>query len=463
MYPILFLSVTGLVMLFLGLSKNTQRLLPFQILCLLGALATLIIDYNSPGLYFNSMIEINNGVLLTQLVLIVTALLVSGISAKQFEDQNAHPAEYYAILQFAVVGALVMVSFKNFIMLFVGLEILSVGLYVLTGSDKRNLRGNEAAIKYFLMGAFATGILLFGIAMLYGATGSFDIEMGSSMINKAPEAKVFFWIGMLFTSAGLLFKISAVPFHFWTADVYQGAPSVFTAFMAAIVKTAGIFAIYRIFASTFAFEYNNWATYMLIIIFLGIIVGNVTAVFQSNFKRTMAFSSISQAGFLLLSIIGIGVHSQGNLAFYALSYSMATVSAFGVFIAVRANQLENGRPSEDFKVFEGLYKRNPFLGVVLTISMLSLAGIPLTSGFWSKFFVLNDAANRGYFWVLIVGALMSAVSLYYYFKPIRAAFQTSENTAAYELPVLTKYALAISTLLTLVFGLAPDLFRNLFQ
>ncbi len=462
MYSILFLSLTGLIMLFMGLSKSTAKLLPFQIFSLIGAIGTLAIDYNSPGLYFNSMIEINNSVLLVQCILMLTGLLIAGISAKQFEDQNAHPAEYYAIMQFAIVGALIMVSFKNFIMLFVGLEILSVGLYVLTGSDKRNLRGNEAAIKYFLMGSFATGILLFGIAMLYGATGSFNLEMGSAMINKAPEAKVFFWIGMLFTSVGLLFKISAVPFHFWTADVYQGAPSVFTAFMAAIVKTAGIFAIFRIFSNSFAFEYSNWSGLILVIIVLSMVVGNVTAVFQTNFKRTLAFSSISQAGFLLLSIIGLGAHSEGNLAFYALSYSMATVSAFGVFLAVRANQLENGRPSEDFNVFEGLYSKNAFLGIVLTVSMLSLAGIPLTSGFWSKFFVLNDAASHGYFWVLITGAIMSAISLYYYFKPIRAAFQTSSNTTAYVLPAVAKYALAVSTLLTILFGLAPDLFRNLF-
>lgn len=462
MYPIILLSVSGLIMLFLGLSKNTKALLPLQLISLVLAFAVSFLDWNKSGFYFNEMIQITNPIIIIQLVLIFTCILVSGISQNLFEDTNAHPAEYYAIMQLCLVGALIMVSFTNFIMLFVGLEILSVGLYILTGTDKRNLRGNEAALKYFLMGAFATGILLFGIAMLYGATGSFSLNLGASVLNLTPESKIFFYIGMLFLSAGLFFKISAVPFHFWTADVYQGAPTIFTTFMASIVKAAGIFAIFRIFSTTFNYEYNTWSQYIAIVVILSIIIGNISAVFQSNFKRTLAFSSISQAGFLLLSIIGLGAQSEGNLAFYALSYSLATVSAFGVFIAVSANQLEKGRSSEDMEVFEGLFHKDPAIAIVLIISMLSLAGIPLTSGFWSKFFVLNDAASKGYLWILIIGVLMSAVSLYYYFKPIRAALKITDKSLTYQLPTLTRYTLIISAAITVLLGIAPNIFRGLF-
>ena len=461
MYPIIVLSVTGLLMLFLGLSENKKLLLPLNILFLFIALISNFADWNAGGLYFNNMLEVSNPIILVQTTLVLAAILVAGLSDKQFEDSYAHPAEYYALMQFALVGALIMVSFQNLIMLFVGLEILSVALYVLAGSDKRNLRGNEASIKYFLMGAFATGILLFGIAMFYGATSSFDIHSGGTIANNIPAGKIFFWIGILFIFFGLLFKISAAPFHFWTADVYQGSPTIFTAFMATIVKTAGIFALYRLVTYSFNFEYPLWSKFLVVIIGLSMVIGNVTAVFQTNFKRILAFSSISQAGFMLLSLIGLGALSFGNLGFYALSYAFATVSAFGVFLIVSSKNIVNGRPNEDIEVFDGLFSKNPTLAIVLTISMLSLSGIPLTSGFWSKFFVLNDAATQGYFWILIIGILMSAVSLYYYFKPIRATFKASEGEKI-EITLLAKISLLACSLLTVLLGIAPDLFRSLF-
>lgn len=461
MYPIIVFSISGLLMLFLGLSVSKKSLLPINLVFLVIGLLSNLIDWNAPGLYFNNMLEVNNSLILVQSIVIVSAILVAGLSSRLFEDSVDHPAEYYALMQFATVGALIMVSFQNLIMLFVGLEILSVALYVLAGSDKRNLRGNEASIKYFLMGAFATGILLFGIAMFYGATGSFDINSGSSVANHLPSGKIFFWIGIIFIFIGLLFKISAAPFHFWTADVYQGSPTIFTAFMATIVKTAVIFALYRLAAFSFNMEYANWSKFLVIIIGLSMVIGNITAVYQSNFKRLLAFSSVSQAGFMLLSLIGLGEQSFGNLGFYALSYAFATISAFGVFLIVSSNQLVDGRPNENIEVFKGLFSRNPDLAVILLISMFSLSGIPVTSGFWSKFFVLNDAATKGYLWVLILGIVMSAVSLYYYFKPIRASFASSDNEP-FEISVLAKVSLYFCALGTILLGIAPDIFRGLF-
>ncbi|MCP9755309.1 NADH-quinone oxidoreductase subunit N [Lacihabitans sp. CCS-44] len=461
MYPIIVFSVTGLLMLFLGLSVSKKSLLPINLVFLIIGLLSNFIDWDAPGLYFNNMVEVSNSLILVQSVVILAGILVAGLSSRLFEDAVDHPAEYYALMQFAIVGALIMVSFQNLIMLFVGLEILSVALYVLAGSDKRNLRGNEASIKYFLMGAFATGILLFGIAMFYGATGSFDINSGSSVANNLPEGKIFFWIGLIFIFIGLLFKISAAPFHFWTADVYQGSPTIFTAFMATIVKTAVIFALYRLAVYSFSFEYANWSKFLVIIIGLSMLIGNLTAVYQSNFKRILAYSSISQAGFMLLSLIGLGEQSFGNLGFYTLSYAFATISAFGVFLIVSNDQLVDGRPNENINVFNGLFKRNPDLAVILLISMLSLSGIPLTSGFWSKFFVLNDAATKGYLWILIVGIVMSAVSLYYYFKPIRATFGNTESESI-TVSSLAKATLYVCGAMTVLLGVAPNLFRGLF-
>ncbi len=461
MYPIIFLAISGLATLFLGFNENKKTILPISLLFMFVALLSGFIDWNKPGEYFNSMVEVNNVIISIQTVIMLSTIFIMALSSKSFEDTNAHPAEYYSILQLATIGALLMVNFQNLLMLFIGLEILSVALYILTGSDKRNLRGNEATIKYFLMGAFATGILLFGIAMYYGGTGSFNLGSTASLIGKSDEGKIYFWIGFTFISIGLLFKVSAAPFHFWTADVYQGAPTIFTAFMATIVKTAGFFAIYRLFSTSFAAEYAIWYKIIFVAIALSLLIGNLTAVFQSSYKRMLAYSSISQAGFMLFSILGINKLSGSSIGFYSASYALATVTAFGVYMVVSYNQLENGRPNENMNVFNGLYKKSPFLFTVLLVSMLSLSGIPLTSGFWAKFFVFNDAASKGFLWILVFAVVMSAISIYYYFKPLRASFKVaSEDSPEIDLPFLSKVALFSATVLTILLGIAPQLLRS---
>ena len=469
MYPIIVLSITGLITLFLGLENSRSKtILPATLFFLLVALASNVLDWNQPGTYFNNMIAMTNSTILVQSIIILATLFVVLISSGQFTEEASYPAEYYALMQFAIVGAIIMVSFNNLIMLFLGLEILSIALYVLTGSDKSNLRGNEAALKYFLMGAFATGILLFGMAMLYGATGSFDLGSGVSLAGAPAANKMFFYIGIVFTLIGLLFKISAAPFHFWTADVYQGAPTVFTAFMATVVKAAVIFAIYRLVASSFVFEYPFWSKVIIGIVALSLVIGNVTAIVQDNFKRILAYSSISQAAFMLMALLGLVSRSGainekvfGNLAFYSASYVLATVAALGVLIVVSKNSLKDGRPNENVEVFNGLFKRNPDLAIILFIAMLSLSGIPLTSGFWGKFFVFNDAISRGYLWILILAILMSAVSLYYYFKPVLASFKSSTEEPV-EVKPLQKFVLYLSAILTVVLGIAPAILRDLF-
>lgn len=462
MYPIIVLSFTGLLTLFLGLDNpKSKTILPGTVLFLLVALCSNFYDWNAPGTYFNNMIEVTNSNIIVESVIILSALLLVLLSSGLFEDENAHPAEYYALMQFSIVGALIMASFNSLLMLFLGLEILSIALYVLTGSDKTNLRGNEASLKYFLMGSFATGILLFGVAMIYGATGSFDISAGTTLARAAMASKIFFYVGIVFTLIGLLFKISGAPFHFWTADVYQGAPTLFTAFMATIVKTAVIFSLYRLLVNGFPYEYAFWAKIILVVIALSLIIGNITAVVQDNFKRILAFSSISQAGFMLMALTGISDKTFTNLAFYSASYTLATIAALGVLIVVSRNTLRDGRPNENVDVFSGLFRRNPDLAVVLLISMLSLSGIPLTSGFWSKFFVFTDAIGKGYLWVLVLAVVMSALSLYYYFRPVVAAFRTTEEPAI-QTGALQKLVLYGVTLLTVLLGVAPGLFRALF-
>jgi NADH-quinone oxidoreductase subunit N len=463
MYPILVLSVTGLVTLFLGFLKSKKILLPASLLFVALAFLSNLVDWNAPGLYFYNMLEASNLSILFTSIILLSAFLIMALSKGFIDDENAQPAEYFAIMQFSLVGAIMMTNFQNLIMLFIGVEILSVSMYILTGSDKRNLRGNEAALKYFLMGAFATGIMLFGMAMLYGANYTFNISDARNLLLQpvADVRPVFLYVGVTFLLIGLLFKVSAAPFHFWTPDVYEGAPTIFTTFMSTVVKTAGFAAIYRILEVSFSPMYNFWWVMIVTMAILSLFISNITAVAQSSFKRMLAFSSISHAGYMLLAIVGLGNKTGSSIVFYSLAYVLATISAFGVLMIVSENRLVDGRPNENISVLNGLAKKSPFLAVVLTISMLSLAGIPLTAGFWGKFYVFADAASRGHIWVLVLAIMMSAVGIYYYFKPIIAAYMKDGEGENIHLSSFYKIILGFTTACSILLGLFPDLVREL--
>lgn len=463
MYPILVLSVTGLVTLFLGFLKSKKILLPASLLFVAIAFLSNFIDWNAPGLYFYDMLEASNLSVLFSSIILLSAFLVMALSKGFLDEEHAQPAEYFAILQFSLVGAIMMTNFQNLIMLFVGVEILSVSMYILTGSDKRNLRGNEAALKYFLMGSFATGIMLFGMAMLYGANYTFNISDARILLLQpvTDVRPVFLYVGVTFLLIGLLFKVSAAPFHFWTPDVYEGAPTIFTTFMSTVVKTAGFAAIYRILEVSFSPMYNFWWVMVVTMAILSLFISNITAVSQNSFKRMLAFSSISHAGYMLLAVVGLNNKSGDSIVFYSLAYALATISAFGVLMVVSKDRLVDGRPNENIAVLNGLSKKNPFLAVVLAISMLSLAGIPLTAGFWGKFYVFADAASRGHIWVLVLAIMMSAVGIYYYFKPIIAAYMKEGEGENIQLSSFYKIILGFTTLGSILLGLFPDLVREL--
>lgn len=460
MYPIIALSISGLLTLFLGFLDNKKLVFPVSIFFLVIALGVSFIDWNAPGLYFNEMLSINNETIVFGAIILVSAILILCLSQGFNDFEFAQPAEYFALVQLSLVGALMMVSFENLLMLFLGIEILSIGLYVLTGADKRNLRGNEAAIKYFLMGAFATGILLFGIAMFYGAVGSFNIHASSAMNDASMP---FLWIGCTLILIGLTFKVSAAPFHFWSPDVYEGAPTIFTAYMATVVKTAGFVAIFKVLYSSFSQITAFWTPMIIIMVGASLILGNVFAVTQKSFKRLMAYSSVSHAGFMLLALVGDNEGALGTIMFYSVAYSLATITAFGVLMKVSKHRIEKGRPYEQIDLFEGLVKNNGFLAFVLAVALLSLAGIPLTAGFWGKFFVFSDAAASGNFTLIVVAVLMSAVAVYYYFKPIILSMRKTENSIeTVVLSPLVKLILVISTCGTIILGIFPNLLRSIF-
>ena len=465
MYPIVLLSVLGIVTLFIGFSKSKNILLPAVLLFLAVALAGNFFEWNKgPLLYFYDMFRVDNLTLAFNGIILISAFMIVAISGGFQDNAEAEPAEYYSLMLFSLVGAIMMVGFEHLIMLFIGVEILSVAMYVLTGSNKRNLRSNEAALKYFLMGAFATGIMLFGMTLLYGATGSFNLSAIQAYVSTTQQAvpSYLLYAGLLLLMIGMLFKVSAAPFHFWTPDVYEGAPTIFTTFMSTIVKTAGFAALYRLLSHSFTGIYDFWWLVVAIIAILTLMVGNIGATTQNSFKRMMAYSGISHAGYLLIALTALSKPSQNAIVFYSLAYSLSTIAAFGILMLVSKQRTFEGQPDERYDAFNGLAKENPFLAFVLTVAMLSLAGIPLTAGFWGKFMVFSSAAERGIIRIPAIAVLMSTVGIYYYFRVIIASYLKEGDVAKIRVAPFYQFVLVLATILTILFGLAPGLLEGLF-
>ncbi len=361
----------------------------------------------------NHLLSFNSFNLTFILVALFSTLLYFLLSGSDIEKVGNNVSEYFALIFFVLCGVCIAATYNTLLMLFIGIEIMSIPLYILTGADKRNLKSNEAALKYFLMGAFSTGIMLMGIAFIYGGNseGSFFINNISIGEGKLP---VLIAIGMVFMLIALSFKVSAAPFHFWTPDVYEGAPTVFTSFMSTIVKVAGFMAFIRLFENSFGKAQLQWQVLVAIITAATLFIGNLTAVFQQSVKRMLAYSSIAQAGFMLLAVFALNETAKEGLVLYSAAYSLATIGLFSVLIKMHDYTIDG---------FNGLAKSQPVLAVTATIFLLSLTGIPLTVGFQSKFLLLMAALRDGHqHWLVLWAVLCAAVSAYYYFKIIQAMF-----------------------------------------
>ena len=389
-------------------------------------------------------------------ITIISTILILLLSKEYFEKISSHVAEYYAIILFSLAGIIVMVSYYNLVMLFVGIEIMSVSLYILAGIKKNDFASNEAALKYFLMGAFSTGFLLFGIALIYGASGSFSLETIRDWVVAQPKIDPMFYVGIMLIIVGLCFKVGAAPFHFWTPDVYEGSPTLITAFMSTVVKTAGFAAFLRLFSICFAPLSDFWMPVLLIITIVTLFIGNITALYQQSFKRMLAFSSISHAGYLLFAIVALGSGSANSVFMYSTAYSIASIIAFGALILV---QQQSG--TDNFDAFNGLAKKNPFLALVLTISMLSLAGIPLTAGFIGKFFVFSGALSQYHTTMVILAVVNAIISIFYYFRVIIAMYFRDAEREEVIVPGYFNFVLGLSAIITIAIGVYPGFIANL--
>ncbi|MBL0744881.1 NADH-quinone oxidoreductase subunit N [Chryseolinea lacunae] len=449
MNALLVICGLGFVSLLAEIANFKKLLTVLVILALAAAVVLVVLDWNTSQSLYHDMVVFDNFALgFTGLLCLVT--LGWYWMTRDFFENHPHQSDRLALVVFALAGGIIMVSFNNMAMLFLGIEILSISLYVLAGSNKASLLSNEAAFKYFLMGSFATGFLLMGIALVYGATGSFDItKISAHVASHADSLPRFFHAGVLLIFVGMTFKISAVPFHFWAPDVYEGSPTPVTAFMSTVVKTAALAAFFRMFASCFASVEASYHIVLQVIIVLTLVVANVTAVYQGSVKRILAYSSVAHVGYILLAIMSSGSAASGVLFYYMASYSVASIAAFAVLQAV---ELSSGSTGVD--AFNGLYHRNPFLAVVMTIAILSLAGIPPLAGFFGKYLVFAQALQHGYLPFVILGVLTSLIGIYYYFKVLIAMYRAEK-----EGPRPDKYSTVLLVLLVaaiLALGIFPD-------
>ncbi|MBA2248571.1 MAG: NADH-quinone oxidoreductase subunit N [Chitinophagaceae bacterium] len=396
-----------------------------------------MLQFDAFGLLFNT-------------IAFACTLLYFMLNGRDIEKVGKNVSEYFALLFFILCGVAIASSFKTLLMLFLGIEIMSIPLYILTGSDKRNLKSTEASLKYFLMGAFSTGIMLMGIAFLYGGNtfASFYIDNLHLGTGKLP---VMIGAGLVMLIVSMSFKVSAAPFHFWTPDVYDGAPTVFTSFMATIVKVAGFIAFIRLFQSSFGIMQEQWQTLVVIITAATLLIGNLTAVFQQSVKRMLAYSSIAQAGFMMLAIFALNDTAREGLLLYAAAYSLASIGLFAILIRMNDYTIQG---------FNGLAKKQPVLAITATVFLLSLTGIPLTAGFTAKFYMLLAALKTGnHLWLVILAVLCAAISAYYYFRIIQAMFfkEAEESEFVMDAPASFKWLLIVTSALIIILGLMPGL------
>lgn len=458
MGTLISISVLAVIILYLGLYKLNKALLPVTVIGLIVAAGFAVVQWNTVAKpIYSGMILIDHYAIAFSVITILSTILIILLSKNYFERISEHVAEYYAIILFSLAGIIVMVSYHNLTMLFIGIEIMSVCLYILAGIKKKDFASNEAALKYFLMGAFSTGFLLFGITLIYGASGSFDLEVIKNYIlSNTHDISYLFYTGILLMIVGLCFKVGAAPFHFWAPDVYEGSPTLITAYMATVVKTAGFAAFLRLFAICFAPLVDFWTPSLLIITIITLFIGNITALYQHNFKRMLAFSSISHVGYMLFAIVALGVASANAVFVYATAYSIASIIAFGVLMLV---QQQTGNSS--FDNFNGLSKSNPFLAFVLTIAMLSLAGIPLTAGFIGKFFMFSRALSQYQIWLTVFAVINAIISIFYYFRVIIAMYFNNEERTAISIPGNVSFVLGIAAFITLLVGIYPAVISHL--
>jgi NADH-quinone oxidoreductase subunit N len=460
--PLITLSVAGLLLLLVdalsskGIKKGHFHQISL-VAVIIAAIQTILL-WNRQGTDFSRMVYVDNYSCFFYMVFLIATGISIILSVKYLDNYKKNYGEYYALMLFAAVGMMLMAAGGNLVTIFLGVEILSIPIYILAGMFREELKSNEAALKYLLLGGFSSAFLLFGIAMLYGGTGTLYLADLAKVI-KTSGMNSLTYLGMGLLIVGFGFKVSLAPFHMWTPDVYEGAPTSITAFMSVGTKAAAFAAFLRVFIEVFPTVRMDWDMLLWVVAVATMTVGNVTALAQTNIKRMLAYSSIAHAGYILMGMIAGNQLGAIGILYYLLAYTLMNLGAFGVVILV-SRKKDSYLNIYDYS---GLGFQYPGLAAVMSVFMFGLVGMPPTAGFIGKFYIFSAAVEAGYIWLVLIGVLNSLISVYYYLritvimymKPAEADLGPVEMNAA------MTTTLILSALAVLIIGIFPSSIFNL--
>ncbi len=462
--PLIVLTIWACVLLLVDLFIPKERKGWTALLAALGLLVTLVLvvvrfGFHAPA--FGGMVAVDGFSNFVAILLLLSGLAGIGLAYDYLKRTGLERGEYYTLLLFAICGMILMGMAADLIMVFLALELLSIPLYVLAGIATPQPNSEEAALKYFLLGAFASGFVVYGTALVYGATGTTALQGIVDAINAGADGLVMLLVGAALILVGLGFKVAVAPFHMWTPDVYHGAPSSVTAFMAVGAKAAGFAALLRVFVLAFPALAIDLSPVLWTLAALTMIIGNVVAIAQTNMKRLLAYSSIAHAGYILMALVpygqeGVSADSVASALFYLVAYAFTNFAAWAVVIAVERGAVgeAGGSPGVNLDDLAGLGRKSPALAAVMAVAMLSFTGVPPTLGFVGKFYLFRTVLEGGYVGLALIGVLTSLVSAFYYLRVLVVMYMregephVSQDTWLY----LTAYATAIATVVVSLFA-----------
>lgn len=442
-----------LIDLFLKPSNRIAIFLLSQITLLGAAFITVATHHPSVTYAFSGMFVDDAFADVIKLMIYLGSSLLLVYTRQYISLRGMFRGEFYALTLFSIAGMMIMVSGQHFLTLYMGLELLSLCLYALVALDRDNPKATEAAMKYFVLGALASGMLLYGMSMMYGATGSLNLsEVSSALLNGAQDRPVLV-LGLVFIVAGLAFKLGAVPFQMWVPDVYEGSPTATTLLIGSVTKLAAFAFVIRLLTQGLFVLAVDWQGMLIIMAVMSIIVGNITAIAQTNLKRMFAYSTISHVGFLLYGLMSVSMNGYASAMLYIVAYMLMTLAGFGMILLLSRKGFEADK-LDDLK---GLNQRSPWFAFMMLITMFSMAGVPPTIGFYAKFAVLQAALQAGLLWLVVFAVLMAVIGAFYYLRIVKLMyFDEPKDRKAIDAPIEMKLMLSLNAFGLLLLGLFPQ-------
>ena len=460
--PEIFLAVAGFAVLLLGIPMGRTGVRPLSLIGVVSLAVTGVLVWmvgrpvDGPVVILGGMLAVDQMAVFFKLLMLAASAVALMMAAGFLERSRYGGGEYVSLVLFATLGTMIMASGANLASLYVGLELMALSVYVLVGYFKLEVKSNEGAVKYFVLGAASSAILLYGISLVYGSLGTLDLEEIRASLVAVPSDNPMLVLGIALVGFGMLFKVAAVPFHVWTPDAYEGAPTPVTAFISVAPKAAAFAMFMRIFLGAFGPEVDHWRVMLWVASAATMIFGNVAALTQDNVKRMLAYSSIAHAGYALMGLVAANAMGAWALLMYMLVYAFMNLGAFGFVILLESK----GYAGEEIADYAGLARRHPTAALGMLIFMLALAGIPPTAGFMGKLYLFAAAVEGGYVVLTVIAVIMSAVSLYYYFRIVLQMYMRDgleEGAAPAELlhDRWTEAMIAICVVITLAIGIYP--------